>query len=152
MDTVIGVASGKGGVGKSTLAVNLAAAFLAQGRKAGVMDADIYGPSIPRLLGIKGKPETLEGKRLLPMEAHGLQTMSIGFMVEEGAPLVWRGPMAQSAKFDKNLNQNALSIKLHWWHFIAVYRNRKVNLAYAGWQGLKSHPPPSAAAAAAQLS
>ena len=95
--TVIGVASGKGGVGKSTLAVNLAAAFLAMGKTAAIMDADIYGPSIPRLLGLWEKPQTQEEKRLLPLNAHGLKTMSIGFMVEKDAPLVWRGPMAQSA-------------------------------------------------------
>ncbi|TNE58246.1 MAG: iron-sulfur cluster carrier protein ApbC [Alphaproteobacteria bacterium] len=93
---IIAVASGKGGVGKSTVAVNLAAALVKLGLKVGILDADIYGPSIPRMLGIKGKPES-DGKKLEPMQNHGLKCMSIGFMVDEDTPMIWRGPMVQSA-------------------------------------------------------
>lgn len=93
---VIAVASGKGGVGKSTLAVNLALAFQALGRRVGLLDADVYGPSVPRLLGLTGKPRT-EGKKLVPMEAFGLKAMSMGFLVGEDTPMVWRGPMVVSA-------------------------------------------------------
>lgn len=93
---VIAVASGKGGVGKSTTAVNLALAFVAQGLKTGILDADIYGPSMPRLLGINKKPETKNNK-LVPISAWGLQAMSIGFLVDEDAPTIWRGPMVMSA-------------------------------------------------------
>ena len=93
---LIAVASGKGGVGKSTTAVNLALGFSAMGLKAGILDADIYGPSQPRLLGLKGKPK-VANKRLLPMEAHGLKAMSMGFMVDESTPVVWRGPMVVQA-------------------------------------------------------
>ena len=94
---IIAVASGKGGVGKSTTAVNLALGLAAGGLSVGVLDADIYGPSVPRLLGIKGKPELLDGKRLKPMEAFGLKVMSMGFLVDEEAPMIWRGPMVVSA-------------------------------------------------------
>jgi len=94
---IVAVASGKGGVGKSTVAVNLALGFQAIGLKAGIMDADIYGPSQPRLLGITGKPAQAEGKKLVPMEGYGLKAMSMGFMVEEGTPIVWRGPMVVGA-------------------------------------------------------
>jgi len=94
---IVAVASGKGGVGKSTVAVNLALALARLGRRVGLLDADIYGPSIPRMMGIKGKPETRDGKKLLPMENHGLKTMSIGFLVAEDTPMIWRGPMVQSA-------------------------------------------------------
>ena len=94
---VVAVASGKGGVGKSTVAVNLALGFQAIGLKTGIMDADIYGPSQPRLLGIAGKPAEAEGTKLLPMEAYGLKSMSMGYMVDEGTPIVWRGPMVVSA-------------------------------------------------------
>jgi ATP-binding protein involved in chromosome partitioning len=94
---IVAVASGKGGVGKSTVAVNLALGFQAIGLKAGIMDADIYGPSQPRLLGITGKPEQASGKKLVPMEGYGLKAMSMGFMVEEGTPIVWRGPMVVGA-------------------------------------------------------
>ncbi len=94
---IIAVASGKGGVGKSTTAVNLALALLAQGLKVGILDADIYGPSMPRLLGLKGQPKTTDGKRMLPMEAWGLKAMSMGFLVEEETPMIWRGPMVMSA-------------------------------------------------------
>ena len=93
---IIAVASGKGGVGKSTVAVNLALGFQAIGLKAAIMDADIYGPSQPRLLGISGKPAA-QGKKLVPMENYGLKAMSMGFMVEEGTPIVWRGPMVVGA-------------------------------------------------------
>ncbi|MEQ9573161.1 MAG: Mrp/NBP35 family ATP-binding protein, partial [Nitratireductor sp.] len=91
------VASGKGGVGKSTTAVNLALALGAAGKRVGLLDADIYGPSMPRLLGISGKPETVDGKILKPMEKYGLKVMSIGFLVEEETPMIWRGPMVVSA-------------------------------------------------------
>ena len=95
---LIAVASGKGGVGKSTTAVNLALGFKAIGLKAGILDADIYGPSQPRLLGISGKPEVIEGgKTLRPMKSYGLKVMSMGFMVDEATPIIWRGPMVVSA-------------------------------------------------------
>ena len=95
--TIIAVASGKGGVGKSTTAVNLALGLQATGLKVGVLDADIYGPSMPRLLGISGRPEQLEGRVLKPMENYGLKVMSMGFLVEEDTPMIWRGPMVMSA-------------------------------------------------------
>jgi len=94
---IIAVASGKGGVGKSTLAVNLALGLKAQGLRVGLMDADIYGPSVPRLVGLKGRPQTAGGTRLKPMEGYGLKVMSIGFLIEEETPMVWRGPMVMSA-------------------------------------------------------
>jgi len=94
---MIAVASGKGGVGKSTTAVNLALGFQANGLKAGILDADIYGPSQPRLLGLSGRPQVADGKRLRPMEAYGLEAMSMGFLVDEGTPIIWRGPMVVSA-------------------------------------------------------
>lgn len=94
---IIAVASGKGGVGKSTTAVNLALGLRDLGLRVGVLDADIYGPSMPKLLGIHGKPETIDGKRLKPMEGYGLKVMSIGFLVEEETPMIWRGPMVMSA-------------------------------------------------------
>src|SRR5690606_14212189 len=97
VESIIAVASGKGGVGKSTTAVNLALGLKALGLKVGILDADIYGPSMPRLLGIKGKPETTDGRTLQPMEAYGVKVMSMGFMVEEDTPMVWRGPMVRSA-------------------------------------------------------
>jgi ATP-binding protein involved in chromosome partitioning len=94
---IIAVASGKGGVGKSTTAVNIALGLQARGLKVGVLDADIYGPSMPRLLGIKGKPQQLAGDKLAPMEAYGLKVMSMGFLVDEETPMIWRGPMVMSA-------------------------------------------------------
>ena len=93
---VIAVASGKGGVGKSTTAINLALALGNTGKKVGILDADIYGPSLPRLLGMNKKPETKNNK-LIPLDAWGLQAMSIGFLIEEDSPTIWRGPMVMSA-------------------------------------------------------
>ncbi len=95
---IIAVASGKGGVGKSTVAVNLALAIQAEGGKAGILDADIYGPSQPMMLGINHRPEMLENKRMRPIMHHGLQSMSMGYLIEAmDAPMVWRGPMVSSA-------------------------------------------------------
>lgn len=94
---VIAVASGKGGVGKSTVAANLALALAAEGARVGVLDADIYGPSQPRMLGLEGKPGTTENRRILPMEAHGIQAMSIGVLVAVDQAMIWRGPMATQA-------------------------------------------------------
>ena len=94
---IIAVASGKGGVGKSTTAVNLALALSAEGAKVGILDADIYGPSQPMMLGITGRPESKDGKSLEPMEGHGLQAMSIGFLIDTETPMVWRGPMVTQA-------------------------------------------------------
>jgi ATP-binding protein involved in chromosome partitioning len=101
---IIAVASGKGGVGKSTTAVNLALALAAEGAAVGVLDADIYGPSQPMMLGITGRPESRDGKMLEPMEGHGLQAMSIGFLVDTESPMVWRGPMVTQA-LEQLLNQ-----------------------------------------------
>jgi ATP-binding protein involved in chromosome partitioning len=95
--SIVAVASGKGGVGKSTSAVNLALGLVAQGLKVGILDADIYGPSLPRMLGLSGKPDTKDGKKLIPMEKWGLKVMSMGFLVEEDTPMIWRGPMVMSA-------------------------------------------------------
>ena len=95
--SIIAVASGKGGVGKSTTAVNIALGLAANGLKVGVLDADIYGPSMPRLLAIRGKPQTVDGKILRPMENYGLKVMSMGFLVDEETPMIWRGPMVMSA-------------------------------------------------------
>jgi len=94
---IIAVASGKGGVGKSTTAVNLALALSAEGAKVGILDADIYGPSQPRMLGITGKPETKDGNSLEPMMSYDLQAMSIGFLIDEETPMIWRGPMVTQA-------------------------------------------------------
>ncbi len=94
---IIAVASGKGGVGKSTTSVNLALALAAEGATVGLLDADIYGPSQPQMLGISGRPESMDGKSMEPMLAHGIQTMSIGFLVDTDTPMVWRGPMVTGA-------------------------------------------------------
>ncbi len=94
---IIAVASGKGGVGKSTTAVNLALALAAEGASVGMLDADIYGPSQPTMLGITGRPESRDGKRLEPLEGHGIQAMSIGFLIDVETPMVWRGPMVTQA-------------------------------------------------------
>ena len=97
VDAVIAVASGKGGVGKSTTAVNLALGLRDLGLKVGMLDADIYGPSLPKLLAIKEKPQTIGGTRLKPIERYGLTVMSIGFLIDEETPMIWRGPMVMSA-------------------------------------------------------
>jgi len=94
---IVAVASGKGGVGKSTVAVNLALGLAAEGASVGVLDADIYGPSQPMMLGIRGKPESRDGKTIEPMQGHGIQAMSIGFMIDVETPMVWRGPMVTQA-------------------------------------------------------
>lgn len=94
---IIAVASGKGGVGKSTTSVNLALALAAEGANVGILDADIYGPSQPQMLGVSGKPETVDGKSMEPLQAHGIQVMSIGFLVDVDTPMVWRGPMVTGA-------------------------------------------------------
>jgi ATP-binding protein involved in chromosome partitioning len=104
---IIAVASGKGGVGKSTTTVNLAYALIAEGAKVGILDADIYGPSIPTLLGLKdAKPSSADGKLMTPLKAHGLSAMSIGFLVDESDATVWRGPMASGA-FNQLLTETA---------------------------------------------
>jgi ATP-binding protein involved in chromosome partitioning len=95
--SIIAVASGKGGVGKSTTAVNLALGLRDLGLKVGILDADIYGPSMPKLLAIREKPETIGGNRLRPIVRHGMPVMSIGFLIEEETPMIWRGPMVMSA-------------------------------------------------------
>jgi ATP-binding protein involved in chromosome partitioning len=97
VEAIIAVASGKGGVGKSTLAVNLALGLGALGLKVGILDADIYGPSLPKLLAIKERPQTIGGTRLKPISRYGLTVMSIGFLIEEETPMIWRGPMVISA-------------------------------------------------------
>ena len=94
---IIAVASGKGGVGKSTVAANLALALRAEGASVGVLDADIYGPSQPRMFGLSGKPDTKDGSRIEPKINHGIQVMSIGFLIEEDTPMIWRGPMVTQA-------------------------------------------------------
>ena len=94
---IIAVASGKGGVGKSTTAANLALALAAEGANVGLLDADIYGPSQPMMMGLSGRPESTDGKTMQPLEAHGVQVMSIGFLVAQDQAMVWRGPMATQA-------------------------------------------------------
>ncbi|MEM6422127.1 MAG: P-loop NTPase, partial [Pseudomonadota bacterium] len=97
VDKIIAIASGKGGVGKSTVSANLAVALASQGKRVGLLDADVYGPSQPRMLGIAGRPSSPDGKIILPLRNHGVTTMSIGFMVPEGEAVVWRGPMLMGA-------------------------------------------------------
>ncbi|WP_425477827.1 iron-sulfur cluster carrier protein ApbC [Luteimonas arsenica] len=94
---ILAIGSGKGGVGKSTTAVNLALALAADGARVGILDADVYGPSIPTMLGLSGRPESPDNKSILPMRAHGIEAMSIGLLVEQDTPMIWRGPMATSA-------------------------------------------------------
>ena len=94
---ILAIGSGKGGVGKSTTAVNLALTLAADGASVGVLDADVYGPSIPTMLGLSGKPESPDGKSMLPLRAHGIEAMSIGLLVDPDTPMIWRGPMATSA-------------------------------------------------------
>lgn len=97
IDKIIAVASGKGGVGKSTTAVNLALALKEQGLKIGLLDADIYGPSLPRMLGVTGRPPSPDGEMMHPLTGHGVKVMSMGFLVPEGQPVIWRGPMVMGA-------------------------------------------------------
>lgn len=104
---IVAVASGKGGVGKSTTAVNLALALAAEGARVGILDADIYGPSQPMMMGLDGRPDSADGKTMEPLENYGVQVMSIGFLVEADSPMVWRGPMATQA-LDQLLRQT------HW--------------------------------------
>lgn len=94
---IIAIASGKGGVGKSTTAVNLALALAMEGARVGILDADIYGPSQPALLGLSGKPDIAEGNRIVPKTAYGVQSMSIGYLIDEDTPMIWRGPMVTTA-------------------------------------------------------
>ena len=94
---IIAIASGKGGVGKSTLSVNFALALSAEGARVGILDADIYGPSQPRMLGVNGRPKSKDGKTLEPMQSYDMQAMSIGFLVDEESPMIWRGPMVTQA-------------------------------------------------------
>jgi ATP-binding protein involved in chromosome partitioning len=103
---IIAIASGKGGVGKSTTTVNLALALAAEGARVGILDADIYGPSQPMMMGISGRPESTDGQTMLPLESHGVQVMSIGFIVEPDQAMIWRGPMATQA-LDQLLRQTA---------------------------------------------
>ncbi len=110
--SIVAVSSGKGGVGKSTTSVNLALALAAKGLQVGLLDADIYGPSIPRMLGITDKPVSLDGKILEPMENHGIKCMSIGFLVEEDTAMIWRGPMVMGAleQLMRDVNWGTLDI------------------------------------------
>ncbi len=103
---ILAVGSGKGGVGKSTTAVNLALALAADGARVGVLDADVYGPSIPAMLGLSGRPDSPDGKSIEPMWAHGVEAMSIGLLVEQDTPMIWRGPMTTQA-LQQLLNETA---------------------------------------------
>jgi len=109
---IVAVASGKGGVGKSTIAANLALALAADGHKVGLLDADIYGPSMPRMMGLSGEPQSSDGRTLDPLENHGVKCMSMGFLVEEETPIIWRGPMAQSAlqQMMRDINWGVLDV------------------------------------------
>ena len=98
---IIAIASGKGGVGKSTTAVNLALALSAEGATVGILDADIYGPSQPRMLGVSGQPESTDGKSMEPMNSYHIQSMSIGYLIDEDTPMIWRGPMVTQALEDR---------------------------------------------------
>jgi len=104
VDRIVAVGSGKGGVGKSTVAVNLAVALAREGRRVGLLDADIYGPSVPRMMGLTGRPKSPDGERIEPLHAHGVTVMSIGLMLEEDKPVIWRGPMLMGA-LQQMLNQ-----------------------------------------------
>ncbi|MEO1201145.1 MAG: iron-sulfur cluster carrier protein ApbC [Pseudomonadota bacterium] len=116
ISNVIAVASGKGGVGKSTVAVNLALALATDGARVGLLDADIYGPSQPHMVGLAGqRPESEDGKSMQPLEAHGLQVMSVGFLVDADQPMVWRGPMVTSA-----LNQLLTQTNWHGLDYLIV--------------------------------
>ena len=97
VDRIVAIASGKGGVGKSTVSSNLACALAAQGRRVGLLDADVYGPSQPRMLGVSGRPSSPDGKIIIPLQNHGVTMMSIGLMTDEGQAVVWRGPMIMGA-------------------------------------------------------
>ncbi len=114
VNAIVAVASGKGGVGKSTVAVNLALGLAAGGHAVGVLDADIYGPSMPRMLGISGKPVSTDGRRLEPMENFGVKCMSMGFLVDEETPTIWRGPMVTSAlqQMMRDVNWGALDVMI----------------------------------------
>lgn len=112
---IIAIASGKGGVGKSTTAVNLALALTAEGARTGLLDADIYGPSQPRMVGYSGRPRTSDRKTLEPVERHGLQVMSVGFLVDEETPMIWRGPMVTQA-----LNQLLNDTRWHDLDYLVV--------------------------------
>ena len=114
VNAIVAVASGKGGVGKSTVAVNLALGLAAGGHAVGVLDADIYGPSMPRMLGIAGKPVSADGRRLEPMENFGVKCMSMGFLVDEETPTIWRGPMVTSAlqQMMRDVNWGALDVMI----------------------------------------
>lgn len=104
VDRIVAVGSGKGGVGKSTVAVNLAVALAREGRRVGLLDADIYGPSVPRMMGLTGRPKSPDGERIEPLHAHGVTVMSIGLMLAEDKPVIWRGPMLMGA-LQQMLNQ-----------------------------------------------
>ena len=114
VNAIVAVASGKGGVGKSTVAVNLALGLAAGGHAVGVLDADIYGPSMPRMLGIAGRPLSTDGRRLEPMENFGVKCMSMGFLVDEETPTIWRGPMVTSAlqQMMRDVNWGALDVMI----------------------------------------
>ena len=109
---IVAVASGKGGVGKSTVAANLALALHAEGHSVGILDADIYGPSVPRMLGITGRPQSKDGKILEPMENYGIKAMSIGFLIKEDTPMIWRGPMVIGAleQMIRDVNWGSLDV------------------------------------------